>query len=294
MKSGVYYFSFFRIFVLSFIVVLVMFVLFYGGSYIRGYVLIRAALEAIEYDPLLKYSETRKKVRRAFVVIDDRGAPRKADEKFIMAVQYYREGDVERAITLLFDIAKSERGYCNAYAYLGYILCYEGEEDSNMIKSLLEKAIECNPQKPLYYTWLGSYYKNRITPENEKEYREKAKECYKKALSLNEEDLSAWNNYGNLLVDMKEYDEAERVYKRAIEIFPGNGTPQYNLATLMALKGDKESALRWLKEALKYNPELRRAAMEDKDFSNLREDARFQELIYNRVKEKITTIVSDG
>ena len=294
MENGMRKLLFLRAFVVGFLIgaVVVLFSYIVVNFY-RKSVFVSEAFHAISFDPRLNYPETRKKVRKAFVVIEDSGTPKTPEEKFITAVQYYKEGEIDKATSLLYDITKYYPNFCDAYAYLGYILCYEGEDDDNLVVRLFEKAIKCNPEKSLFYTWLGSYYKNRISPENEKEYKEKARECYEKALNLNPDDVSAWNNYGNLLVDLKNYDEAEKIYKKAIEIFPNIGIPQYNLATLMALKGDKDSALKWLKEALKYKPELRKEAKEDNDFSILRDDPRFQELIYNRVKEEIDTTLSE-
>lgn len=253
--------------------------------------LIAEALDAINVDPRLTYPHTRSKVRKAFVFIEEKGFPITPEEKFIMSMQYYREGEVERASALLSEIIRYFPHYCDAYAYLAYMLYLEEGNDDELIIHLFEKAIECNPNKSLYYTWLGSFYKNNLIKKNEEgineEYRRKAEECYKRAISLNEEDISAWNNYGNFLVDIGNYEEAEKVYKRAIEIFPEHGKPQYNLASLMAIKGDKDSAIYWLGEALKYNPELRREAKVDSDFSILRGDPRFEELISNRLRTTI-------
>ncbi|MCX8064981.1 MAG: tetratricopeptide repeat protein [Candidatus Hydrogenedentes bacterium] len=269
----------------------------FGFSHTRYNDLIREALEAISIDPRLTYPDTKSKVRRAFVLIEEKGFPTTPEEEFIMSMQYYREGEVERAIALLSDIIKNYPDFCDAYAYLAYITYSEERNDNSLIIGLFEKAIGCNPNKSLYYTWLGSFYKNNLMWRDgegyNEEYKIKAEECYKKAISLNEEDISAWNNYGNFLVDIKNYEEAEKVYKKAIEIFPEHGKPQYNLAALMAIKGDYESAIKWLKEALKYNPELRREAKIDKDFDILRGDPRFEELISNRLREEILYIHSE-
>jgi tetratricopeptide (TPR) repeat protein len=54
----------------------------------------------------------------------------------------------------------------------------------------------------------------------------------------------------------------------------------YALAAAYSLRGDAESALQRLKEAITLRPENRIQARSDEDFQPLASDARFKELVF--------------
>ena len=60
---------------------------------------------------------------------------------------------------------------------------------------------------------------------------------------------------------------------------PGYPGTLYNLACSESLAGRPDSALEHLRTALEGEPRLRESAREDEDFTPLRDDPRFRELV---------------
>jgi len=77
----------------------------------------------------------------------------------------------------------------------------------------INRALEISPYLPVINLTLGNEYMN------EKVY-DKAEDCYKRALTGNDEYELAWANLGNLYVSMKRYDDAIAALNRAIELKP--------------------------------------------------------------------------
>jgi tetratricopeptide (TPR) repeat protein len=65
----------------------------------------------------------------------------------------------------------------------------------------------------------------------------------------------------------------------ALEKYPGNALILYNIACTQALLGRSDEAVETLREALEKWPKFKENAEEDEDFTSLREDARFLELL---------------
>lgn len=92
-----------------------------------------------------------------------------------------------------------------------------------------------------------------------KEYEETINACQKaieidKKIVINPEYAPVYINMGNALLGLKRYEEAENVYKKAIKIDPQNVVIYINMAA--ALYGQKRynEAIDFLKEAIKIDP----------------------------------------
>jgi superkiller protein 3 len=62
---------------------------------------------------------------------------------------------------------------------------------------------------------------------------DEAEANYRKAIELNPQDATAYNNLGNTLKDLKRFDEAEANYRKAIELNPQYATAYNNLGILL-------------------------------------------------------------
>ena len=102
-----------------------------------------------------------------------------------------------------------------------------------------------------------------------------------RALELNPNAVATHNNYGNLLVALKRYDEAETEYHIAIDQEPDHPAPYYNLACLASLKGNTESVVPLLLCAIEFDASYRdsRHSCHDDDFDPVRNDPTFQLLL---------------
>jgi tetratricopeptide (TPR) repeat protein len=84
---------------------------------------------------------------------------------------------------------------------------------------------------------------------------------------------------GILESNRQRYDEAIRHLDKALKMDPSNDRVLYVMASTQALKGEREAALRMLKEAITANPENRIHAQQDPDFEPLRDDDAFIDLV---------------
>jgi len=86
--------------------------------------------------------------------------------------------------------------------------------------------------------------------------------------------------YGVMKANDAEYDEAVKYLDRALEADPKDEKVHYVLAWTLALKGNRQDALKHLREAVELNVTNRVYARNDPDFEPLREDEEFMNLIH--------------
>ncbi|MDL2275555.1 tetratricopeptide repeat protein, partial [Desulfosarcina sp. OttesenSCG-928-G10] len=71
---------------------------------------------------------------------------------------------------------------------------------------------------------------------------DEAEKAYRKAIELDQKYASPWNNLGNLLTDhLNRYDDAEKAYRKAIELDPNGPYPPANYARLLLLQGNSRA-----------------------------------------------------
>lgn len=86
----------------------------------------------------------------------------------------------------------------------------------------------------------------------------------KKALEINPNGVSAWNNLGALLKDDNRIEEAEAAFRKALELY-GDGDPKElstmysNLATLYVNAGNPQKALEYSDKAVELDAENQQA-----------------------------------
>ncbi len=87
-------------------------------------------------------------------------------------------------------------------------------------------------------------------------------------------------NYGVSMANEGNQQEAERYLAKALKLAPKSDYIYYALASTFALQEHVEAALEHLQKAIQLNERNRYMARNDSDFSKLKEDPRFTELIY--------------
>lgn len=87
-------------------------------------------------------------------------------------------------------------------------------------------------------------------------------------------------HYAVSQINLANYEEARAHLEKARKLAPKADYIYYALASVAALSGQSEDALKHLAQAIKLRPENRYHARNDTDFKPLEEDARFQELLY--------------
>ncbi len=86
--------------------------------------------------------------------------------------------------------------------------------------------------------------------------------------------------FGVIKANEADYDEAVKFLARALEVNPKDEKVHYVMASTLALKGERQDALKHLREAVELNATNRIYAKNDPDFEPLRDDENFQNLIH--------------
>jgi tetratricopeptide (TPR) repeat protein len=150
---------------------------------------------------------------------------------------------------------KADRNYANAYANLG-VVYYEEKSYGKSIK-YYDKAIALQPDNAVFYNNRGASYFNK------KQY-EKASSDYAKALELDPDIFEPSGRAGVQAQIPSPEDRARYAYV---------------LAKLYAKAGENERSLHYLKKAMEDGYKDIKNVYKDNEFSTLRKDPRFAELM---------------
>ncbi len=94
-----------------------------------------------------------------------------------------------------------------------------------------------------------------------------AAEYYRKTLAQDPLHRKALNNLGTLMLSERNYPEAIRLFRTALNLEPGNENLSLNLSVAYFLGGRKEDALQLLRALLRTHPGSKKAAYLLKEFS---------------------------
>jgi hypothetical protein len=83
-----------------------------------------------------------------------------------------------------------------------------------------------------------------------------------------------WEAYG-----AQDYARALEAINRGLELYPGNAHLLYNVACMQALLGDGDAAIEALAGSVAQWEPYKEMARKDDDFTSLRDDSRFVELV---------------
>lgn len=167
-----------------------------------------------------------------------------------LMMQRYKDAkkSFERAI-------KADRKYSDAYNNLG-VIYYQGKNYNKAIKQY-QKAIALRDDAASYYSNLGAAYFG-------KKQFDKAVPNYSKALSLDPEIFDRVSRAGVMAQLPSPEDRAHY---------------DYVLAKLYAKMGENERSLHYLRKAMEDGYKEIRDVYKDEEFTQLRKDPRFTELM---------------
>jgi tetratricopeptide (TPR) repeat protein len=141
--------------------------------------------------------------------------------------------DEERAIHYYQVSIEKHPDYYQAYYNLGILLSEAQKPDHLAARRLFERGLKYYPQNlqhiDTFYFAIGlSYGKTG-------EY-ERAAEYVQRALRLQPRNVKYLNSLGSALANLRQYDRAEALWKKALEIEPDNPETHENLEKLYALR----------------------------------------------------------
>ena len=136
----------------------------------------------------------------------------------------------------------------------------------------LQDAITLDPTLKRAFNSLGNLYYQR-------ESYEQARDMYQKALAIDPDYIKARNNLGNTYMQLDMSFKAITELTKAILVDSESGLAYYNMACVYARTHEPEKAIRYLEMAIGREPEARRWAKTDTDFSAVRSKSAFQKLL---------------
>jgi tetratricopeptide (TPR) repeat protein len=107
---------------------------------------------------------------------------------------------------------------------------------------------------------------------------EEAKKLYKQVIKLDPRNIEALNNLGVVYMNKKVYKWAIIRLNDALKVKYSYPDAHYNLACIYAQNNDVTRSLSYLKNAIKFNPQVKKWASEDKDLKVLADLPEFKKM----------------
>jgi tetratricopeptide (TPR) repeat protein len=108
---------------------------------------------------------------------------------------------------------------------------------------------------------------------------DEAKILYRKVVKIDPYNVQAFNNLGVIYMGEKNYKRAILRFNNALDIKHNYVDAHYNLACLYAQKNDLPQSLFYLKNAIDFNPEVRKWAKNDNDLKVLANLPEFKKMM---------------
>ncbi|MBD3809730.1 MAG: tetratricopeptide repeat protein [Sulfuricurvum sp.] len=125
------------------------------------------------------------------------------------ADEAYRKGELEAAQSALQEAFAIDPNNPEVLNKLAFVTAKRG--DRLQAIELYERSLELDENDDLSHNAIASLYRGEMAYE-------RAQDHYLKAIEIDDTYPQTFYNYGNLLVDMGEIEEARAMYKRALEL----------------------------------------------------------------------------
>jgi tetratricopeptide (TPR) repeat protein len=182
------------------------------------------------------------------------GFSSKTPSRIETAMAALDRGDLHEAISR-FEEAIAARPEDLRRVSAPYARALEGQAaqilktDPQRAEALLLKARELDPRHVQIHTTLGLLYLDR-------EDYPKAIEAYQSAIELNPRMADIFFNLGYIFAVREDYRRAQEMYARTVDLSPPFlDEALFNLAVIEARLGKHKECVKYLKRALKYNPD---------------------------------------
>jgi len=140
----------------------------------------------------------------AFSTFDSSDLIEKADEAM-------EKGDLQKALAIYSEANIKEPNSSETLFKMGYTLALQERDDEAL--EYYKEALELDKSNTYIHQAMASIYRKNG------EYSS-ARMHLNESLAIDDSNPITYYNYGNLLADMKHYDEAKEMYKSALELDP--------------------------------------------------------------------------
>ncbi|MFH1851429.1 MAG: tetratricopeptide repeat protein [Candidatus Neomarinimicrobiota bacterium] len=160
------------------------------------------------------------------------------------AYDLLEQGEVDRAKQLFTNVVDSDE---NKKARLGIALCAYARKDYMLSLMQLQNLVEDDPDYAEVYNLCGLISRDMGDLVG-------ARGFFILAIEKSPVLVEAQFNYGNILLDLEDYDNGVAVLVKILEQHPEHVPTLVRMSELYFEIGKHESALLYLGQALKYNP----------------------------------------
>ena len=169
-------------------------------------------------------------------------------------------------------LEKAEKECVKAYSLdsmqLGSLNCmgyfFDEKKDYQKALNYYQKVIDNNLP-----AGTGFYNNIGISYFKTDEY-DLAEKMYSKALEIDSTDLVAYENLGQLYYMSEQYEKSISINIKRLELDSKNSMPYYNIACLKSIQGKSTEAVEWLKKAIEKGFKNLAWIKEDNDLINAR------------------------
>jgi tetratricopeptide (TPR) repeat protein len=209
--------------------------------------------------------------------LEQRGDDLRSEKNFLDAIDYYQAA------------LKSSPANASLFNKIG--ICQLMMQRYKDAKKSFERSIKADPRHADAYNNLAvTYYATH-------NYNTAIKH-YEKAISLNDDAASYYSNLGSAYFAKKQFDKAIQSYAKAVQLDPDifdnsshagvqaklpspedRAHYDYVLAKMFARNGVSDRSLHYLKKAMEEGYKDIKNVYKDDEFSTLRKDPRFAELM---------------
>lgn len=193
-----------------------------------------------------------------------------AEHLLNQAVAHRKAGRIDQAISNLRALLSSHPHHMRGLLCLGNI--HFEQQDYKAAHEQFERAVAIRPDDLQALFWRGrALHRLGKLPESMRDFEA--------ALALEPNDARILANCGAIAVRLQRTDDARKFLTRAMQADPTLHGPHYNLACLLAARGDREAALTSLGRAVELGWKNRDFTTRDALLDPLRGDPRFERLL---------------
>ncbi len=199
-----------------------------------------------------------------------KAGPRISDRYVQLGTLRLSKNDVAGAVSDLRQAIDLDASNVQALNNLGGILVLQGKSSEGI--GLMQSAISIAPNYAQTHNNLGFALMgvNKDYSGAEKEFR--------RAIQLQPNDFGALQNLGTSLFLQKRYSDAAIVFEGIIKAKPAAAKSHYYLAAIDSIQSKAEDAIAHLSKALELDSSLKKSAMNERSFENIKNLVGFKKL----------------
>jgi len=180
--------------------------------------------------------------------------PNNYDSLTNLALLYERKGDIEKSLKLLEVSFKINPYYSSTLYLLGKI--YLDKKEYEKAEEIFKKAIEVEPENEIIWNKLGVIYFDTGRFE-------KSLYCFQNAYKLNKNDFLILLNLARVYQRLNDHMKALFYFEKVFELNSSIAKTNFDILNDYAISlnevGEKEKAIKILKDILKKNPDYKPA-----------------------------------